>query len=85
MSKDVTGLQPKVRTVFVDSVATSTVSERYVLGYKFRKEAGMCISIQAVRSRLHEFGFNASRLAIPLPLTKQHLPDRLDFARTQVR
>ena len=50
------------------------------LNNEFRNGAGVCIPIQAVRNRLHEFELNARRPAIPLPLTRQHLQDRLDIA-----
>ena len=43
------------------------------------------ISTQTVRNRLHELGLNARRPALHIPLTRQHLQDRLDFARTHVR
>ena len=45
----------------------------------------MHISTQTVRSRLHEFGLNARRPATPLPLTRQHVQDMLDFAITHFR
>ena len=45
----------------------------------------MRISTQTVRNRFHEFGLNASRPAIRVPLTRQHVQDLLDFARTHVR
>ena len=45
----------------------------------------MRFSTQKVRNRLHELGLNARRPAIPIPLTRQHVQDRLDFARTHVR
>ena len=52
---------------------------------EFRNETGVCISTQTVRNRLHEFGLNARRPAVRVPLTRQHVQDRLDFARTHVR
>ena len=55
------------------------------LNNKFRNGTGVRISTQKVRKRLHEFGLNARRPAIPLPLTRQHVQDRLDFARTYMR
>ena len=45
----------------------------------------MRISTQTVRNRFHEFGLNARRPAIRVPLTRQHVQDWLDFARTHVR
>ena len=38
-----------------------------------------------VRNRLHKLGLNARRPAIRIPFTRQHVQDRLDFARTHVR
>ena len=46
---------------------------------------GVCISTHTVRNRLHEFGLSARRPAVRVPLTRQHVQDRLDFARTHVR
>ena len=54
------------------------------LNNEFRNGAGVCTSTQTVRNS-HGFGLNARRPAIPLPLMRQHLQDRLDFARTHVR
>ena len=45
----------------------------------------MRISTQTVGNRLHEFGLNARRPPILVPLTRQHVQDWLDFARNQVR
>ena len=45
----------------------------------------MRISTQTVRNRLHELGLNARIPAIHLPLTRQHVQDRLDLARIHVR
>ena len=50
------------------------------LNNEFRNGAGACKTIQAVRNRLHEFGLNSRRPALPLPVTRQHLQDRLDFS-----
>ena len=55
------------------------------LNNEFRNETGMRISTQTVRNRLHEFRLNAKRPAIRVPLTRQHIQDRLDFAKTHVR
>ena len=55
------------------------------LNKELRKKAGVYISTQTVRNRLHEFGLNAMRPAIRVLLTRQHVQDRLDFARTHVR
>ena len=44
----------------------------------------MRISKQKVRNNPHEFGLIARRPAIRVPLTRQHVHDRLDFARTHV-
>ena len=73
--------------VFVDSISTTTVPERYAtrLNNKFRNGTGVRIATQTVRSRLHEFGLSARRPAVRVPLTRQHVQDRLDFARTHVR
>lgn len=55
------------------------------LNNDFRNGTGVHISTQTVRNRLHEFGLNARRPAVRVPLTRQHVQDRLDFARTHVR
>ena len=55
------------------------------LNNEFRNGTGVRISIQTVRNRLHEFELNARRPTVRLPLTRQHVQDRLDFARTRVR
>ena len=55
------------------------------LNNEFRKETGVGISTQTVRNRFHEFGLNARRPAIRVPLMRQHVQDWLDFARTHVR
>ena len=52
---------------------------------EFRNGTVVLISTQTVRNRLHEFGLNARRTALPLPLTRQHVQDRLNFGRTHVR
>ena len=58
------GNNSKSGRIFVDSVSTSMVSERYVFGTKLRT-----ISTQPVRNRLQEFGLNARRPVIRVPLT----------------
>ena len=55
------------------------------LNNEFRKGTGVRISTQAVRNRHHEFGLNARIPAIRVPLTRQHVQDRLDLARIHVR
>ena len=55
------------------------------LNNEFRNGTGVRISTQTVRNRLHEFGLNARRLAVHVPLTRQHVQDWLDFARIHVR
>ena len=55
------------------------------LKHEFWNGTGVCISTQTVRNRHHEFGLNVRGPSIPLPQTRQHLQDRLDFARTHVR
>ena len=55
------------------------------LNKEFRNGTGVRISTQTVRNRLHEIRQIARRLAIRVPLTRQHMQDRLDFARTHVR
>ena len=52
---------------------------------EFRNGTGERISTQTVRNRLHEFGLNARRPAMGVPLTRQHVQDWLDFARIHVR
>ena len=49
------------------------------LNNEFRNRAEVRVSTQTVRNRLHEVGLNARRPAIPLPLTRRHLQDRLDI------
>ena len=55
------------------------------LNNKFRNGTGERISTQTVRNRLHEFGLNARRPALRVPLTRQHVQDWLDFAKIHVR
>ena len=55
------------------------------LNIEFRNGTGERISTQTVRNRLHEFGLNARRPAMRVPLTRQHMQDWLDFARIHVR
>ena len=55
------------------------------LNNEFRNGTGVRISKQTVRNRLHEFGLSARRRAVRVPLTRKHVQDRLDFARTHVR
>ena len=55
------------------------------LNSEFTNGTGVRISKQTVRNRLYEFGLSARRPAVHVPLTRQHVQDRLDFARTHVR
>ena len=55
------------------------------LNNEFRNGPGVRISTQTVRNRLDEFGLNATRPAIRVPLTRQHVQVWLDLARTHVR
>ena len=55
------------------------------LNNEFRNGTGVRFSTQTVRNRFHEFGLNARRPSIRVPLTRQHVQDWLDFARTHVR
>ena len=55
------------------------------LNNEFRNGTGVRIFTQTVRNRFHEFRLNARRPHIRFPLTKQHVQDWLDFARTHVR
>ena len=55
------------------------------LDNEFRDGTGLRFSTQTVKNSLQEFGLNARRPAIPLALTRQHLQDRIDTARTHVR
>ena len=50
-----------------------------------RNGAGVNISTQTVRKRLHEFGLSARRPAIRVPLTPRHVQNRLTLAITHVR
>ena len=52
---------------------------------EFRNGNGVRNSTQTVRNNLHEFGLNARIPAIRVPLTRQHVQDRFDFARNHVR
>ena len=52
---------------------------------EFMNGTGVRISTQTVRNRLHEFELDARGRAIRVPLTRQHMQDRLDFSRTHVR
>ena len=58
--------------------ATSLINE-------FRNGTGERISTQTVRNRLHEFGLNAIKPAMHIPLTRQHVQDWLDFTRIHLR
>lgn len=55
------------------------------LNNEFRNGSGVRISTQKIRNKLHEFGLSARRPAVRVPMTRQHVQDRLDFARTHVR
>ena len=55
------------------------------LNNEFWNGTGERISTQTVRNRLHEFGLNARRPSLRVPLTRQHVQDWLDFARIHVR
>ena len=55
------------------------------LNNEFRNGTGVRISTYTVRNKLHEFGLNARRPAIFVPLTRQHVHDWLVFARNHVR
>ena len=55
------------------------------LNNEYRNGTGVRISTQTVRNILHEFGLSAKRPAVRVPLTRQHVQDRLDFARTHVK
>ena len=86
MADDVTGLQLKVRTVFfLIQSRRQRFPNATSLNNELRNGTGVRISTQIVRNRLHEFRLNARRPAIHVPLTRQHVQDRLDFARTYVR
>ena len=54
------------------------------LNNELRNGTGVRISTQTVRNRLYEFGLNARIPAIRVPLTRQHVQDRLDLARIHV-
>ena len=81
-----TGLQLKVTTGFL---LIQSRRQRFLnatrLNNVFRNGTGVRISTQTVRNRLHEFGLSARRPAIRVPLTRQHVQDQLDCARTHVR
>ena len=55
------------------------------LNNEFRNGTGERISTQTVRIRPHEFGLNARRPAMRVPLSRQHVQDWLDFARIHVK
>ena len=55
------------------------------LNNEFRNGTGVRISTQTVRNRLREFGQNARSPAIRVPLTRQHVQNWVDFAKTHVR
>ena len=78
MAEVVTGLQLSVRTVFL---LIQSRRQRFPnttsLNNEFRNGTGVRISTQTVRNRLHEFGSNTRRPAIPLPLTRQHVQDNV--------
>ena len=86
MSVDATGLQLELRAVFL---LIQSRRQRFhnatSLNNEFRNGTGVRISTQTVRNRLREFGLNARTTAIRIPLTRQHVQDRLDFARIHVR
>ena len=49
------------------------------LNKEFRNGIGVRIPTQNERNSLHEFGLNARRPAVCVPLKRQHLQNRLDF------
>ena len=55
------------------------------LNNEFRNGTRVRISTQTVKNRLREFGMNARRPAIRVPLTRQHVQVWLDVARIHVR
>ena len=42
------------------------------------------LSAQTIRNRLHEAGLRSQRPAIPIPLTRHHVQERLEWARDHV-
>ena len=86
MAEVETGLQLNVSTGFL---VIQSRRQRFLnatrLNNEFRNGTGVRISTQTVRNRLYEFGLSARRPAVRVPLTRQHVQGRLDFARTHVR
>ena len=77
-----TGLQLNVRTVvLLIQSRRQRLQNTTSLNKEFRNGTGVHISTYTVRNRIHEIGLNDPRVSF----TKQHLQDRLDFARTDVR
>ena len=85
MVEDAPRLQLNVSAIFLLIQSQRKRFQNATSLNEFRNETGMRISTQTVRNRLHEFILNAKRPAIRVPLTRQHIQDRLDFAETHVR
>ena len=86
MAEDATGLQLNARTVFLlIQPRRQRFQNDKSLNNVFRNRNGVRISTQTVRHRPHEFGLNARRPAMRVPVTRQHMQDRLDCPRIHVR
>ena len=51
---------------------------------ELQNATGVSLSTQTIRNRLHEAGFRSRRPAIRIPLTRQHVQERLEWARDHV-
>ena len=86
MAEDTTKLQLNVMTVFLLIQSRRRRFQNSTsLNNESRNGTGVCISTQTVKNRFHEFGMSARRPAIRIPLKRQHMQNRLDFAKTHVR
>ena len=69
----------------VDSVSTSTISERYVLELQVQERNWSAHFYTNSEKQTPWVRIKCQETAIPLLLTKQHTQDRLDFVRTHTR
>ena len=75
MAEDATGLQLGVKVGLLIQPRRQLFDNVTSLNNEFGNGTGVRISTQTVRNRLHEFGLNARRPALRIPLTRQHVQD----------
>ena len=59
-------------------------SNATTLSSELQNAAGVRLSTQTIRYRLHEAGLRSRRPAIRIPLTRHHVQERLEWARDHV-